>query len=162
MGEEVHGMAGAENCRHVGEDQRCALRIDGRCGDGNAGALVGDGCLAATIDPGFMVAMPDGAATGQGAVEVDSATRVVASQGAAETQRRLQDDQRIDRAARADANGCRQGSLGVMVLLEVREGAFFRAKQGRAKSTELAAGQLRLGAFSDVENAWPFLEALEV
>ena len=98
----------AWRCRAAGGDRWTRLR---------AAADV----VALRGDPPFVVAVADGAARGDGAVVVDAARGRCAAQRGAQRFGGFEDDERVDGAARAGADGGREGGAGVGVPAEPRQ-----------------------------------------
>ena len=81
-------------------------------------AVAGRSSGASRVDPGLVVAVADGAAGGERAIEVDGALGQVAAEAEAQGLGGLEDDERVDGAARADAHGRGEGAVGLAELAE--------------------------------------------
>src|SRR5262249_50324709 len=106
--------------------------------------------------------MADGAAGGERAVEVNAALRGVAAQAEADGLRGLENDQRIDGAARTDAHGGGDGLFGLPGLSEARERPGLRAEKGSANWFVLATRKFRIVLLRDRDDLLPILECFAI
>jgi hypothetical protein len=160
--QQIDRVAGAENGGDVAEEQRGGGDVERRSHRGGRRHDAARGLVALTEDPRFVVAMADGAAGSQRPLEVHIAAGGIAVEPEAHRLGRFENDERIDGAARAAADGVRECGVGVGDAAELRQRARLRAESRRPQRLVLATRDFRFDLIADLNDLVPVVEPLVV
>jgi hypothetical protein len=99
---------------------------------------------------------------GEGTLEVTTPVRHITAKTQTERLRRLENDQRVDGAARTRAHRRAERAFGLGMLAEMREGASFGAEEGGAEHSILSSRQFAIAVICDADDSIPVLKSFEI